>query len=29
MNKFMRRMKIDDDDKGYKSNRKPIKGWEF
>ena len=29
MNKFMRRRKIEEDDKGYKSNRKPIKGWEF
>jgi hypothetical protein len=29
MNKFMRRQPIEVDDMGYKSSRKPIKGWEF
>lgn len=29
MNKFMRRKPIQEDDKGYKSNRKPLKGWEY
>lgn len=29
MNKFMRRKPIEDDEVGRKTNRKPIKGWEF
>jgi hypothetical protein len=29
MNRFMRRKPIEDDEVGGKSNRKPIKGWEF
>jgi hypothetical protein len=29
MNRFMRRKAIEDDEVGGKSNRKPIKGWEF
>ena len=29
MNKFMRRKPIEDDEIGRKTNRKPIKGWEF
>lgn len=31
MNRFMRRKnkEIQDDDIGYKSNKKPVKGWEY
>jgi hypothetical protein len=29
MNKYMRRKPIEEDDKGCKTNKKPIKGWEF
>jgi hypothetical protein len=29
MNKFMRRKPILEDEVGYKSNRKPTKGWEL
>jgi hypothetical protein len=29
MNKFIRRQSIEDDDIGYKSNRKPFRGWEY
>lgn len=29
MNRFMRRKPIEDDEVGCKSNRKPIKGWEY
>ena len=29
MNRFMRRKPIEEDEVGGKSNRKPVKGWEF
>lgn len=29
MNRFMRRKPIEEDEVGCKTNRKPIKGWEF
>lgn len=29
MNKYIRRQSIDIDDVGFKSNRKPTKGWEY
>lgn len=29
MNKFMRRKPIEEDEVGYKSSKKPTKGWEY
>lgn len=29
MNKFIRRKPIEDDEVGYKTNKKPTKGWEY
>lgn len=29
MSRYMRRRPIEEDDEGYKSNRKPTKGWEY
>jgi hypothetical protein len=29
MNRFLRRKPISEDEKGYKTNRKPVKGWEY
>lgn len=29
MNKYIRKQIINDDEVGYKTNRKPTKGWEY
>lgn len=29
MNRFLRRKPVNDDERGYKTNRKPVKGWEY